>query len=746
MRRYLFIIVIFLAITHSAAAAPRIDIVGDSLYLDGKKFLVKGIGYSPFRPGIYPGGPVRLDIVEADFKRIKEAGFNTLRVWGTMPEEQLSLAEKYDLKVIQAAGIKPNAKFDYEGFRRQAESLVRQMVKASKNHPNVIMYLVTNEPHSQAIFDSGIDKTLDLYKRLIAIIKQEDPSRPVSMANAYWTLWLDQSMWDIVCFNVYNYDPALVADIGYENFIENLRALHAKEKPFLVTEFGLSVSPEGPGREGYGGNTQEEQAQGIVRDLEGIIHAGTAGGCVFEWNDEWWKGGNAAVHDIHPEEWFGIIGIESKENPAGTPRKAYYILKEEFKMIVTKPTEGYRMFNNADIEVNASSEIKNIKYKIDEGQWSDLTKDVEWWRGTIAAESLTAGLHTLSLKGINGTNVEIIRTVRIIKCISKEDTSPAVTIELAVDKPSYQNGDVLKVKARLLDRAGNPLENYPVKMGVLNSASMYKRLWEGRTNERGFFTGSIPVVGRQKEWYYVYWIGADSEDYLYKTREGKIGYVKAEAGTGFPVKWLAAKKAEKVTPAAVAEDEWLKTDKIDISADTNFVEGVVRDNDDLSAEVRALWDEGNVYLLIDVKDNIPANNTYEKWDLWKGDCVELFISVDPVKIQEKGYASSDFQILIGANGRMWICNQAKGGVRNNAPTLSYAVVKKNVRGYTLEAKINVANFWDKPFRTFKKGDVLGFDIAISDLDDGGMRKGKLVWNGTEEGYKDSAVWGRLKLE
>ena len=608
------------------------------------------------------------------------------------------------------------------------------------------MYLVTNEPHSQAILDSGIDNTLDLYKRLIAIIKQEDPSRPVSMANAYWTLWLDQSMWDVVCFNVYNYDPALVADIGYTNFIENLRSLHAKEKPFLVTEFGLSVSPDGPGKEGYGGNTQEEQAQGIVKDLNGIIQAGTIGGCAFEWNDEWWKGGNAAVHDTHPEEWFGLVGIESRENPAGTPRKAYYVLKEEFKMIVTKPTEGYRMFNNADIEINASSEVKNIKYKIDEGQWSDLSKDAEWWRGTVAAESLTSGLHTLSLKGIGGTNAEIIRTVRIIKCMSKEDTLPAVTIELTADKPSYQNGDVLKIKARLLDKAGNPLENYPVKMGVLNSASMYKRLWEGRTNDRGFFTGSIPVVGRQKEWYYVYWTGVDSEDYSYKTREGKIGYVKAEAGTGFPVKWLAAKEAEKVTPDGVIEDEWLKADKIDISADTNFVEGTIRDNDDLSAEVRALWDKGNIYLLIDVKDHVPANNRYEKWDLWKGDCVELFISVDPAKIQEKGYTSSDFQILIGSNGSMWVCNQAKCGVRNNTPVLSYVAVKKKEHGYTLEAKISVTNFWDKPLRTFKKGDILGFDIAINDLDDGGMRKGKLVWNGTEEGYKDSAVWGRLKLE
>ena len=726
--------------------APRIDIVGDNLYLDGKKFLVRGVGYSPFRPGIYPGGPVSLEIVEADFKRIKEAGFNTIRVWDTMPEAQLSLAEKYGLKVIQAAGIKPNAKFDYEGFLRQAQSKVEQMVKVSKNHPNVIMYLLTNEPHSQAIVDSGVDKTIDMYKKLIEIVKRGDPSRPVSMANAYWTLWLDQSMWDVVCFNVYNYDPALVRDIGYANFIENLRDLHAKEKPFLVTECGLSVSPHGPGGEGYGGNTQEEQAEGIIKDLRGLIQGGAIGGCVFEWNDEWWKGGNAAMHDPHPEEWFGIVGIESKENPAGAPRKAYYALKEEFKMIVTKPTEGYRMFNSADIEVNASSDIKNVRYKCDEGEWSGLTNDSEWWRGMIAGESLASGLHALTIKGINGNNAEVSRKFNIIKCASKEEILPAVNIELTADKPAYQNGDILKIKARLLDKAGNPLENYPIRMGAFNSTNNYTRCWQGRTNDRGFFTGSIPVIGRHSQWYYVYWAGTETEDYSYKTKEGKIGYVRAESGDGFPIKWLTAKKAENITVDGVVEDEWLKADKIDINSDANFVEGSIQDNDDLSAEARVLWVEGNIYILVCVQDNLPAKNGYEKWDLWKGDCVELFISIDPAKIQEKGYTASDFQILIGTNGRMWISNQAKGGVRNSAPVLSYAMTKKTETGYVLEAKINVSNFWDKPFRVFKKDDILGFDIAIGDADESGIRKGKLVWNGTEEGYKDSSVWGRLKLE
>ena len=120
--------------------------------------------------------------------------------------------------------------------------------------------------------------------------------------------------------------------------------------------------------------------------------------------------------------------------------------------------------------------------------------------------------------------------------------------------------------------------------------------------------------------------------------------------------------------------------------------------------------------------------------------------MDPEKIPEAGYSSSDFQILIGANEWMWIPSQAKGGIRNDTPKLSKVVTKKNDTGYVLEAKINIANFWDKPFRVFKKDDILGFDVAIGDADKNGVREGKLIWNGTGEGYKNSAVWGRLKLE
>lgn len=725
--------------------ALTIELAGDNIYLGGQKFLIKGIGYSPYRPGQWPGEKIPLSVIETDFIRIKEAGFNTIRVWGIMPEEQLGLAEKYGLKVIQAAGLKPNADFGYSGYVRQAESMAKMMCSSSKKHANVIMYLVMNEPHADSVIKSGVDNTLNLYRRLAAIIKEEDPGKPVSMANAFWTVWLDQSMWDVVSFNTYSYWPPIAADIGYDNFVENIKSLHAPNKPFAVTEFGYSVSPKGDGKGNYGGNTEDEQAEGIIRCFRGLIEGGAAGGCVFEWNDEWWKEDKPYRHDEGPEEWFGIVGIEDTKNTLGTPRKAYYSLQDELKLIITEPKNGHRMLDKADIEANASPSLTGLRYRIDNGGWLNLEKNGEWWRGTLDSSGLNAGLHILTVKGTEGGK-EIKRELNIIKCKDEKDLLPPLSIELTTDKPSYKNGDEAEIKVCLKDRDGLPIKNHYVKIGIFNTLTDFVKRWEGYTGDDGAFSKKIPVVGRYKEWYYIYWAGAEAEDYGYKRKEGKFGYVRANIGEGFPLKWLTAKKSEKIEIDGIMEEEWLKANPAKLDLDTCYSEGSISGADDLSAEVRMLWDSDNLYLLADITDNIAANNKFAKGEIWRGDCVELFVSLDPGKIPYAGYSNADFQILIGANGQTWIPGQAKGGVRNDSAKSSKTVVKKSDKGYILETKINISNFCYEPFRIFKINDILGFDVAIGDADETGEREGKIIWNGTGEGYKDSAVWGRLKLE
>src|SRR5262249_3351865 len=92
-------------------------------------------------------------------------------------------------------------------------------------------------------------------------------------------------------------------------------------KPVLITEFGLDVRPRGrtpdPG--------QLPRSHGLVNLWNEIAARPdkAAGGCVFEYSDEWWRGqlGSPKAHDwgggqieAQPDrvanlEWFGLYGV-----------------------------------------------------------------------------------------------------------------------------------------------------------------------------------------------------------------------------------------------------------------------------------------------------------------------------------------------------------------------------------------------------------------------------------------------------
>ncbi len=88
--------------------------------------------------------------------------------------------------------------------------------------------------------------------------------------------------------------------------------------PLLITETGLSVSPnafhQGPPNYGYGGNTEAEQAAGILQNLTDIKSASIsiAGVTIHEYLDAWWKFGYEDSLSQDPddvEEWFGIVRL-----------------------------------------------------------------------------------------------------------------------------------------------------------------------------------------------------------------------------------------------------------------------------------------------------------------------------------------------------------------------------------------------------------------------------------------------------
>lgn len=124
-----------------------------------------------------------------------------------------------------------------------------------------------------------------------------------------------------------NLEPAFAEardEAGVNRYLGYLRALkeHHGRQPVLVAEFGMSTSrgvahlqPEGLH---HGGQHEPEAMQQVARMARNIHDAGMAGGLVFEFMDEWFKGTWSTspfeVPEDHRAHWFNA---ESPEQAYG---------------------------------------------------------------------------------------------------------------------------------------------------------------------------------------------------------------------------------------------------------------------------------------------------------------------------------------------------------------------------------------------------------------------------------------------
>src|SRR5688500_15144866 len=82
----------------TASALPTVR--GKFLFVGEEKFLVRGVTYGGFRPGVdgfpYPAPT----IVDTDFAQMAAAGINTVRTYTVPPRWLLDLAERHQLRVF----------------------------------------------------------------------------------------------------------------------------------------------------------------------------------------------------------------------------------------------------------------------------------------------------------------------------------------------------------------------------------------------------------------------------------------------------------------------------------------------------------------------------------------------------------------------------------------------------------------------------------------------------------------------
>jgi hypothetical protein len=337
----------------------------DFILKDGEPFHIRGVVYVPGYPGYLPWEiepasslPERLrKSIDRDVAQIAAMGANTIRLWGAPRYCYQSIQQARSLFFLQTLWINtevpdlhdPQFK---EETRRYIRSVIDRIHGVYADHaPPLIAYLVGNELSEATIratnaghpeltsYSGGFITTgqgLNASEVFLAemgdYVKQYEHdtygvTHLVSYSNDIRTADLiDTPFFDFRSHNTYSYavpyyrpgtSPGSVSGTLLQGWIEELKS-RFPDRPLLITETGLSVSPNaphvGPPHYGYGGNSEVEQAQGLGQNIQDIETSRdpNAGVVVHEFLDAWWKTGLEDSYSQDPddvEEWFGIVRL-----------------------------------------------------------------------------------------------------------------------------------------------------------------------------------------------------------------------------------------------------------------------------------------------------------------------------------------------------------------------------------------------------------------------------------------------------
>ena len=351
----------------------------DFIFKDGEQFDVKGVVYVPGQPGYLPWEvevmsalPAELESrIDQDLADIKALGANTVRFWGVPAYCYESIKALGGLNILQTIWFDGAVNdFQDEAFKTRSKNYIKTVVDRvysayPDNNPPVVAFLVGNELSESGILSTNqahpdissyagnhfyatdINATEAFIAEMADYLRSYeldtyDKVSLISYSNEIRTVHLiDTPFLDFRSQNVYSYavpfyrpqtQPGSSSGTLYQGWVEELKYMHSSV-PLLITETGLSVSPNaghaGPPNYGYGGNTEAEQATGIVQNLNDIQNAAIniAGVSIHEYLDAWWKFGlqdslSQDPNDI--EEWFGLVRIVAENGGYTTEARPVY--------------------------------------------------------------------------------------------------------------------------------------------------------------------------------------------------------------------------------------------------------------------------------------------------------------------------------------------------------------------------------------------------------------------------------------
>jgi GT2 family glycosyltransferase len=249
---------------------------GKFLFRGDEKFFLRGVSYGPFAEGSHGAQFPERDVVRRDFALMRDLGANCIRTFTPPPEWLLDLAEEHDLGVLVGLPVMAS-------------------VESCRQHPAVFAYLIGNEIPPDIVRWHQPERLKEFLHTLYDLVKGIDPDALVSYANFPPTEYLDLDFLDFISFNVY-----LHRENDFRRYLSRLQNL-AKDKPLVLTEFGIDSMREGAA----------EQAQILSWQVRAAFESGAAGTVIFSWTDDWFTGG------FQVEDWaFGLVDRERHKKPA----------------------------------------------------------------------------------------------------------------------------------------------------------------------------------------------------------------------------------------------------------------------------------------------------------------------------------------------------------------------------------------------------------------------------------------------
>lgn len=164
--------------------------------------------------------------------------------------------------------------------------------------------------------------------------------------------------------------------------------------------------------------------------------------------------------------------------------------------------------------------------------------------------------------------------------------------------------------------------------------------------------------------------------------------------------------------------------------------------DDLSAQIRYVWDDAFLYVSVAVKDNIAGPVTQADTALWRMDGLQFLI--DPVRTGAQKPGKYEYSVGRGAKGIQAWCTLSADASNPAGGADDIQVAIHNDRAGTGDVTYEVAIPWSRlaPFAPVP-GNNLGFTLIVND-DDGPGRDAFMTWFGNAH-TKDIDTVGDLVL-